>query len=69
MGIILLYFKTIGTPVIRQKSDFGTAERFFINSLNLFTKLNCCLVQHNGSCCLIRNLFPKHIKVISYADN
>ena len=37
---------------------------FFINSLNLSTNLNCCLVQHNGSCCFIRDIYSiyKYLK-------
>ena len=37
----------------------------FINSLNPFKNLNCCLEQQNSSCCLIRDLFLKCIKVIN----
>ena len=29
--------------------DFGTTERFSINSINLSTNFKCCLVQHNCS--------------------
>ena len=32
---------------------------FFNNSLNISPNLDCCLVKHNGSCCLIKDLFPK----------
>ena len=43
---------------------------FFISSLNFSTNLNCCLVQHSVSYCLVRDLYSKSIKVISlYAHN
>ena len=38
----------------------------FINSLHLYNKLTCCLLQQNGSSCLMGNLFSKHIKVIFF---
>jgi hypothetical protein len=53
-GRILLICRPSGTydlVKLTKVSDFGTSERFFVNSLNLSTNLNCCLVQNNGSCC------------------
>ena len=46
-GIILLIDQL--SAVIFVITDFGTSERFLINSLNLSTNLNCCLVQYNGT--------------------
>ena len=47
----------------------GTSERFFIHSLNISKNLNCCLVQSDGSCCLIKDIFSKYIKAIFYVPN
>ena len=50
-GSIVLFLKKA------KVSDFGTAERFFINLLNSSKSSNCFLVWQNGSFCLIRDMF------------
>ena len=39
---------------------------FFISSLNLSKNFDCCLVQRNGSCCMIGTFFLKHKQYIFF---
>ena len=62
-GIILLIDQVAAVIFVKKSkiSDlFKNLKDFFINSLNLATNLNCRMLQHNGSCHLIRDLLKNH---------
>ena len=68
-GIILLIDQVAAVIFVKKSkiSDlFKNLKDFFINSLNLATNLNCRMLQHNGSCHLIRDLFSKHTNLFSW---
>jgi hypothetical protein len=51
--------KAIETGIILLIDQVGAVVfvkfQMYLNSLNLSTNLNCCLVQHNGSFCFIKD--------------